>query len=202
MQYVVCWHIVWEWFFNDFPTSVESGRIVDYSRLTPSLDRQLAHSLRDNRSSLSMSQNFPNDRAHRFGFTTFLTSRFSSRYSTLSSMWLPLMSSFENFQSSTLLSLTDEDPAIGSFPFIAPPPCWWLNRLCSLWNTLIRFELKTAWSWAEQPRRWRFRPWGGDRRFPYFGQLGLPERVVVFCMGIPWESEHQQPPLSMHWTAA
>lgn len=41
----------------------------------------------------------------------------------------------------------------------------------------------------------------GDRRILtllIFGQMGLPCVVVVFGMGLPWPSEHQQPAPPIH----
>lgn len=183
------------------------------SRLWPSFEKQLPHSCRDSFSSKSISQNLPNDRAHRFGLTTcknpikmtnlfsncygqkfcrafrtFLTSRLNSRYSILSNIWLPFVSRPENFQSNTILSGDN-----------APLRPWY--RLYSFWNTFIKFELNWLWSLREHPRCLR----NGERRILvllFSMQFGLPVRVVVFGIGFPWLSEHQQPAPFIHWTGA
>lgn len=83
------------------------------------------------------------------------------------------------------------------------------NRLYSFANTFFKLTLNWRWSERLQIRRFDWlaldRDRAGERRIfilLIFGHIGLPFVVVVFGIGLPWPSEHQQPAPPIHWTAA
>lgn len=182
------------------------------SRFSFSLLKQFNHSWRDNCSSLSVSQYncLPNKRAQRFGLITcepeyhqhmrrlwkwciftFRTKRRNSLNSIFCNRSSWLVSNVVNFQSKMVCSL-----------FVGVLGCW---RLYSLLSTLNRLVLNSRWSGRRHSRRFDWLLCIGDRRMfvlLIFGQTGFPLVDVVFGIGLPCPSEHQQPTPPIHWTAA